>query len=85
MTIYTDKIHINYGGTIAMITIDVEQTESWAIARKSYEGFFAVEIDNGVIVRRYDKDVTRDPLLMFAASVFYMTSAALSDKFRIYQ
>lgn len=84
MTIYTDKIHINHGGTIAMVTVDMEQTYVFNSALDSYDDFFAVEIDNGVTVRRHFKDRTREPLLIFAASVFYMNSAALSDKYRIY-
>ena len=85
MTIYTDKIHINLGGTTALIVLDKEQTDVFEIAAARYNEFFAVEIDNGVTVRRYFKDGTRDPLLIFAASAFYMTSDTLTDKFRIYQ
>ena len=85
MTIYTDKIQINCGGTTALIVLDMEQTDVFKNAINRYDDFFAVEIDNGTTVRRYFKDGAREPLLIFAASAFYVTSATLTDKYSIYQ
>lgn len=84
MTVYTDKIHINCGGTIASITIDTEQTEFFNHARNEYKGFFAIDIDNEVTVRRYPENPSYSAILIFAASSFYVTTATLKEKFRIY-